>query len=89
MLNGLTALWSTLVAEICGKEHEVVGTGMITSEFVRLQIFSSCCTSCRNSRERLEHVVFLCTLLHRKRLTLNLNDRRRVSNHLRNNASID
>lgn len=32
MFNGLTALWSTLVAEICGKEHDIVGTGVLTSE---------------------------------------------------------
>ncbi|CBN78854.1 conserved unknown protein [Ectocarpus siliculosus] len=32
LLNGMTVIFPTLVSEICGKEHEVVGLGAVTSE---------------------------------------------------------
>lgn len=32
LLNGLIPLWPTLVSEVCGKEHEVLGMSLITSE---------------------------------------------------------
>lgn len=32
LLNGMVPLWPTLVSEVCGKEHEVVGMGVMTSE---------------------------------------------------------
>lgn len=32
LLNGTIAASKTLVSEVCGKEHEVVGMGVVNSE---------------------------------------------------------
>lgn len=32
LLNGMTVVFPTVVAEICGKEHEVRGMSLVTSE---------------------------------------------------------
>lgn len=33
LLNGMMAASKTLVPEVCGKEHQTVGMGVVTSEF--------------------------------------------------------
>ena len=32
LLNGMVAASKTLVSDVCGKEHETVGMGVVTSE---------------------------------------------------------
>lgn len=35
LLNGMVAASKTLVSEVCGKEHETVGMGVVTGESCR------------------------------------------------------